>query len=678
MNELIVIWIFLLIPSIALSIFPFVNQKGRAIALYAAILLLSIFASIVAFNVLLGSDFVFSLQGNSLIGNIDLKVDALSAWFMLIINFGFLTGGFYGLFYMNEYRKQKNNLTLQAVMFILLYTSLLSLCVIQNGFVFLIAWEIMALSAFLSIIFEHEKAETIESGINFLIQSHVSILFLMLGFIWVGIQTGSYSFHAIELYSVQHQGALSLLLFLFFFVGFAIKAGFVPFHTWLPLAHPVAPSHISGLMSGILIKIGIFGILRMLLLIKVDFVVVGSIIIIISVVSGLYGVMLAILQHNLKKLLAYHSIENIGIIGIGIGIGCQGLGSNNVILVSMGFGGALLHTFNHSLFKSLLFYTAGNIYQATHNLDIEKMGGLIKKMPHTAFLFLIAALAISGLPPFNGFISEFMLYSGMFQSVHHASILSLLGIVFTITGLVLIGGLALICFTKAFGVVFLGSPRHNYEHEVKERSLYQLLPLYVLALVIIAIGLFPTIFLVFLAKPVQLFTNLQGMSFSNFDSLNLQAMQGVSKSALLILVIGSVVFGFRYIMTRHKTNKLSDTWGCGYTASSSKLQYTASSFVKSYSQLFQILFLIFKKEKPVKGIFPGTAMMETHPSDLIEKWLIDFPTLKLQSFLDRFRFFQNGNLQFYILYGIVFIIAVIAIPLIYFDIDLFITFLKQL
>ena len=672
------VWNFILIPFIAICFIPFLRLKGKAIAVYAAVSAIAILTSVVAFHALAGQNFELILQGSYISGPIRLQVDALSAWFMLIINFAFLTGGFYGLFYMGAYKDQLKNLSFHGILFVLLHASLVSLCVIQNSIVFLVVWEIMALSAFLSILFEHEKTATVKAGINYLIQSHVSIIFLMVGFIWVASQTGSYDFSAIHRYSVANSDAISLMLYLFFFVGFAIKAGFVPFHTWLPYAHPAAPAHISGIMSGVLIKIGIFGILRMLLLIDMDYTTIGSVILVISLVSGIYGVMLAILQHNLKKLLAYHSIENIGIIGIGIGLGCIGLGTNNAVLSSLGFAGALLHTLNHSLFKSLLFFTAGNVYQATHTLDIEKLGGLIKKMPQTAFLFLIAALAISGLPPFNGFISEFILYTGLFSSIHNAFITSLIGIVFTITGLVLIGGLALMCFTKAFGVVFLGNPRHTFQHEVKEVSFYQLLPLYFIAAVLVFIGLFPKVFLDLLIKPVQLFTTLHQLPFISFQGNGVEALLSVSKAGWFLILMVLLLLGIRKLLLRKRAITVSSTWNCGYIAPTAKIQYTASSFVKTYTLLFASFFQISKKEKEVEGVFPVAARLETHPYDKLEKWLIDYPTTNFKLFLGRFRFFQNGKLQFYILYGIVFIVAIISIPIIYDQVILFIEFLKQL
>lgn len=655
------VWGFILIPFIAICLIPFLKIGGKAIAVYAAVSLIAILTSFVAIEALLGKTFDCTLPGSFISGPIRLQVDALSAWFMLIINFGFLTGGFYGLFYMSAYKNQPKNLTLAAILFVLLYTALVSLCAIQNSFVFIVVWEIMALSAFLSILFEHEKVATIKASINYLIQSHVSITFLIIGFIWVASQTGSYDFGAIHTYSLSHPGMFSMQLYLIFFIGFAIKAGFVPFHTWLPYAHPAAPSHISGIMSGVLIKIGIFGMLRMLLLINVDYTSIGIFILAISLISGIYGVMLAILQHNLKKILAYSSVENIGIIGIGIGLGCIGLGTNNVVLCSLGFAGALLHALNHSLFKSLLFFTAGNVYQTTHSMDIEKMGGLIKKMPQTAFLFLIAALAISGLPPFNGFISEFILYSGLFSLLHNASAVSLLGIVFTITGLVAIGGLAIICFTKAFSVVFLGNPRHEFHHEVKEVSRFQLLPLYFIVTFIATIGLFPKVFLDLLIKPVQLFTGLRQLPFNSFQGNGIEILSSVSMGSLYFILTVLLLLGIRKLVLRKRAIAISSTWGCGYTTPTAKIQYTGSSFSRTYSKLFAMIFQINKKEKDVHGVFPIAAHLETHIYDKTEKWLIDYPISNLKFFLGRFLFIQNGRVQSYVAYGIVFIIFILTL-----------------
>lgn len=669
---------FLAIAFFTALLIPFLQVRWKGIVLFTAIVLNAFISGSFALQTLTGHFFEFTFDGSLVTGPVNLRIDALSGWFMLIIDFLFVTGTFYGLFYMKVYQKQKNNLTLHAVAFIFLFTALISLCAIQNSIVFLITWEIMALTAFLVVIFEHEKMATLSSGINYLIQSHFSIVVLMFGFIWVAIKTGSYDFTSITAYTAANPGASGMVLFLCFFIGFAIKAGFVPFHTWLPYAHPAAPAHISGIMSGVIIKIGIFGILRMVTLIKTDYYTIGLVIMLFSVVSGLYGVMLAIIQHNLKKLLAYHSIENIGIIGMGIAIGCVGLGKGNYLLASLGFAGALLHVVNHALFKSLLFFTAGNVYQATHTLSIEHLGGLIKKMPQTTYLFLIAAIAICGIPPFNGFISEFIIYSGFYYWMQGSLLGQLMAIIFSVLALVLIGGLAVLCFTKAFGIVFLGSPRQSFPHEVKEVPFLQLLPLYFLALFIVLIGTFPQLFLNMLSQPIQLLAGKLQTTDLPFQETIRETLQPVTWSIWIFILIVLAIFGIRKFVQSRRLSEFGPTWGCGYVAPTVKLQYTASSFVRPYSKLFRPFLLSSKNQTEIQGIFPSGGTYETHIYDRIEKYLIDKPIAAYKSLLGRFLFLQNGKLQFYISYGIIFIISVICLPLFYDQIVIFIEFIKQL
>jgi len=669
---------FLAVAILVILLIPFLKVKGKGIVLLTAIVLNALLSGSFALQALAGQFFEFTFQGSLITGPVNIRIDALSAWFILIINFIFIAGGFYGFFYMKVYQSQKNELSLHSIAFFLLYAALISLCVIQNSLVFLIVWEVMAISAFLSVIFEHEKMATIKAGLNYLIQSHVSILFLMFGFIWVAFKTGSYDFSAVTSYTSEHPGATGILLFLIFFVGFGIKAGFVPFHTWLPYAHPAAPSHVSGVMSGVMIKIGIFGILRMITLIQVDLYAVGLIILGFSVVSGLYGVMLAIMQHNLKKLLAYHSIENIGIIGMGIGIGCIGMGIGNNMLATLGFAGALLHTLNHALFKSLLFFTAGNIYQATHTMQIEHLGGLIKKMPQTAVLFLIAAIAISGIPPFNGFISEFIIYRGFYFWLQDAMLGSLMTIVFSVLALVLIGGLALLCFTKAFGIVFLGTARKKFHPEIKEVPFLQLLPLYLITFLIVSIGVFPQYFLNALSNPVSILTGIPQSSGILFQSNIADTLQPLNWGIWIFILIIMVIFFLRKFALQNRKVAIESTWGCAYIAPTEKLQYTAGSFVRAYSKIFKPILLSSKDESDVEGIFPSGGKYETHIYDRIEKYLIDNPLAAYKSLLGRFLFLQNGKLQFYILYGIIFIVSVIVVPFFYHQIVLLIEFIKQI
>jgi hydrogenase-4 component B len=654
------------------------NAKFKGIIAVSFVIILSSISSFLALRALMGESYDITMTGTILFGKVPIRIDALSGWFILVINFTLITGAVYGFNYMKKYRNRKSDITLHCIAYILVHLALIGICCVQNGFIFLLLWELMALSVFILVIFEHEKPETIKAGINYLVQSHLSIVFIMLGFLYVAFKTGNYGFDAISDFSRLQSTLAGTALFLCFFIGFAIKAGFVPFHTWLPYAHPAAPTHVSGIMSGVLIKIGIYGILRMLLLIKTDYTTIGYIILAISVFTGIYGVMLATIQHNLKKLLAYHSIENIGIIGIGIGIGCIGLGATNKWMAILGFSGALLHTLNHSLFKSLLFYGAGNVYQASHTMNIERLGGLLKRMPQTAILFLVAAIAICGLPPLNGFVSEFLIYGGLYNWLYSANLIALITIVFTVGGLVVIGGLAILCFTKAFSIVFLGNSRGEEKDDIQERGFWQLLPMYATAAFMIIICLFPSFFLKALQRPVNLYThnivfNLNLLKVGAIDSL---AVINLLFIGFVVLIAG--VYQLRKYITRNQTIESGPTWGCGYSTAESKMQYTANSFVRSYSKLAKPLLEIDKKEVEVKEIFPGGKQFKTDPYDKIERILIDKPLKFGSKVSDHFLFLQNGHLQRYILYGIIFIAAVLCLPLLIEKIITVIHFLNNL
>ncbi len=668
--------IYLLVISVLIFMFAIARagEKHKGTLALAAVLVNGFLSSWIAVGALTGTPYLKILPGGQVFGDIALRVDGLSAWFILLTNFTFVTGILYGRRYMKMYEGQRASLSLHYISYILNQAAIIGIYFIQHGLAFICVWELMALSAFLLVIFEHGKIETIKAGINYLIQSHISIIFLTLGFIWVYASTGSFDFSAISQYSFSGSKEAGLLLFLAFFIGFAIKSGFVPFHTWLPRAHPAAPSHISGVMSGVIIKTGIYGILRMLMLIHENYVTLGYIILVFSVITGVYGVMLAIVQHNMKKLLAYHSIENIGIIGIGIGIGSLGTGLDYPLMAFAGYAGALMHTLNHSLFKSMLFYTTGNIYQSTHSVNIERMGGLIKKMPRTAAMFLLASLAICGLPPFNGFISEFLIYSGLYGALGTSSNSTII-IILSISGLALIGGLALFCFTKAFGIVFLGTPRHNPADPIREADTQAMIPNYMIAAFILFIGLMPQFFIRLLQNPVQEFT---GLSIPGSYGHLVEIMQQVSISIWSLILIVVVIFFIRKAVTAPKVITRGITWGCGYTVASPSMQYTASSFVRSYAKIIKPMVLTNKSKDEIMDIIPVPLETETHFHDKLEAGLIDWPVKTWRRFLGRFRFLQNGSVQFYVLYGVVFIAISIAIPAIIGFIQYLTSLIKQL
>lgn len=549
--------------------------------------------------------------------------DRLSWWFIAIITLIFTAGAFYGADYLKAYKQHRKELGLHVFWYLLTFASMILLTLTQHAVAFLVTWELMALGSFFLIIFESWNSDVIKAGINFFIQSHISVVFLTIGFLMMYNKTGSFLWTDWSAY----QGPCGLP-FAFVCCGFAIKAGFVPFHTWLPVAHPAAPAHISGVMSGVIIKIGIYGLLRSVMVFNVDLVLAGKIILAIAAISGLYGVMMAIIQHNLKRLLAYHSIENIGIIGMGIGLGCIAKGLGMQEIASLAFGGALLHTLNHALFKSTLFFTAGNVYQATHTLNVEHLGGLLKSLPLTGFFFLVAAVAICGLPPMNGFVSEIMIYLGLFDYLGQASILSQVGAVGAILALVMIGGLAILCFTKAFGVVFLGEARTTLP-EHKEFGALRIVPLAILSLVMLSVGVYPE----FYVQQINSITPLFGCPEIALNG----TIASIGRVSAIVIAVTALLWLVRRLATRSKSLETGPTWGCGYTVESPKLQYTATSFVKTYSKLF---------------------------NGVLKSGFLEKAANAYVRFTGKFAFLQNGRLQSYILYGIIFIVTTIVLTLV--------------
>jgi hydrogenase-4 component B len=608
---------------------------------------------------------IFAGESNSLIISMDftslhskfiLTIDRLSAFFILVMNLTVFTGFLYAKGYLEPYYQAKNSLrfSIHYFSYLWLYFSMILVVMIRDGLSFLIVWEIMALSSFLLVIFDAEERSIMKTGVNYLIQMHVGMFFIVFAFLLINKATGQMSFDALRLYFSNHS---NLPVFLLFFIGFGIKAGFIPLHTWLPQAHPAAPSHISGIMSGVMIKMGIYGIFRVLMSVQSDLWWIGIIILVVSLISGILGVMMAIVQHDLKRLLAYHSIENIGIIGIGIGLGVIGLATNNAALSLLGFSGGLLHVLNHSLFKSLLFFNAGSIYQAAHSRNIEQLGGLMKRMPHTAIFFLTGSLAICGLPPFNGFISEYLIYLGMFKSLSAANLDQSIIVLVSLTGLALIGGLAIFCFTKAFGIVFLGEPRSENAANACEVKKIMIYPQYIILAFILLIGLasiyfvrpvFKTIANSFAIADVS---SVTGPSISNLTQISI--LSGI----FVLIIIGLLVYRHFHLKTRRV--ETGPTWGCGYTAASSKLQYTATSYADNYVKLANPLLhsktvtTDFREDE----IFPKKRLFESHSQDSFKEYLIDKPVSLLLYLLKKIAVMQTGQIQHYILYLFVYMLV---------------------
>jgi formate hydrogenlyase subunit 3/multisubunit Na+/H+ antiporter MnhD subunit len=621
------------------------------------VFLIVLITSILAVRSLVTGNLEYIIDGGVFFGDIPLRIDALSAWFILIINFTSLTGVVYGAGYLKSSNAEPSFLTFHWILYLLFHASMLLVCVVQHTVVFVVVWEVMSLSSFLLVMFDYNNPKVVKAGINYLVQMHLSVVILTVAFIWVYVKTGTFDFNGISLFFGSN---VNIWLFLLFFTGFGIKAGFIGMHTWLPQAHPAAPSHVSGVMSGVIVKMGVYGIIRIITCLKTDFLILGDIVLSISILTGLFGIMNSAVHRDIKKMLAYCTIENIGIIGIGIGLGLIGIAKNQSLLFFFGFGGALLHVLNHSLYKSLLFYSAGSVYRQTHSRDMDKLGGLIKKMPQTAVLFLFGAIAIGGIPPLNGFISEFLIYSGILCGINSSGISQVTLMITTFAGLSLIGGISILTFTKTFGTVFLGMPRQTLKHSPSEVSLLMLMPQYIIVALMILIGLFPGS-IINVAGTILGRNSFPEFSFDmNGLSTYISVMKSISLASLLFITIIGLVFAVRWVISRGNEKKYGVTWGCAYVAPDNRMQYTGKSYSKTFGKLLSFV-MIEKKgysEIKKKEIFPEPRKYRSFYLDLFESKIIN-PVINLVTrFINLFLFIQNGKVQAYIIYGIVFIMVI--------------------
>ncbi|NTV14126.1 MAG: hypothetical protein HGA96_09405 [Desulfobulbaceae bacterium] len=569
----------------------------------------------------------------SLGGLFALRFDALAGVFLLPLFLITGSGQLYGLGYRHPRAAWIN------FFYPFLAVGVAVLLLAGNGVVFLIGWEIMVLASFFLVFSEPGKEETFPAGFLYLAATHTGTLALFGAFALLG---GAACFGRLpaagSLTAVGHTALFLLVLF-----GFGFKAGVMPLHIWLPRAHAAAPSQVSALMSGVMIKTGIYGLLRIVFLFRDIPDWWGWLILALGVVSGIMGVLLAIAQHDLKRLLAYHSVENIGIIMIGIGAGLLGVSHGLPSLALLGLAGALLHVINHGLFKALLFFSGGAVVRATHTREMAAYGGLLRVMPLTGLFFLGGAAAICGLPPLNGFVSEWLIYLGLFRGALPGS--GLPGVLLAVAGLAGIGGLALLCFTKVFGLCFLGRPRPEHR-EIVEAPGLMLLAMAILLAACFVIGLAPLVVLSLLAAAVVQLglepgVGLELAALAPAGYLSLGAL-------LLILLVG--LLGAGVALRRQKPAPRALTWSCGYALPLPRACYTVSSYAEIVMRLFQwSLRTRTVVEKPV-GLFPARASLATHAPDLILDRIILPGTAGITPLVTRVRgVIQHGVIGLYLL-----------------------------
>jgi len=577
-----------------------------------------------------------------------LGLDGLSALFLLPILTLSALAALYGGEYLGAFRGRA--VPARAWPFFALLVAGMTLVVLaRNGVLFLLAWEVMSLAAYFLVVLEDEDRAVREAGWTYLVATHLGTAFLLVMFVVLGSQAGSLDFARLGA-----TGALATplagVVFVLAMIGFGTKAGFMPLHVWLPEAHPAAPSHVSAVMSGVMIKMGIYGLLRTLTFLGPPPAWWGFTLVAVGLTSGVLGVLFALAQHDLKRLLAYHSVENIGIIALGIGVGLLGVHFGSAPLAVLGFAGALLHVVNHALFKGLLFLGAGAVLHATGTREMDQLGGLLKRMPWTGTLFLVGAAAICGLPPLNGFASEFLVFLGAYRGVLHPASGVAGPALAVLAGLALIGGLAAACFAKVFGVVFLGEPRSAHVAPAHDPGLAMRLPMAALAAGCVLIGLAPALLVGRMGGALESLARLSRAALESPLALAVAPLAWITAGAVVLLALAGALALWRLQRLVRRPPGEEHTWDCGYELPTARMQYTASSFARPLTLLFGGLLRTRTTRVAPVGPFPRQAALATETPDVFGDALFRPAFRVAAGALARLRWLQHGRVQLYVLY----------------------------
>jgi formate hydrogenlyase subunit 3/multisubunit Na+/H+ antiporter MnhD subunit len=586
-----------------------------------------------------------------------LRVDALSAFFLVAICVLSGTGAVYGLRYYPQPTLGTAAARLQAF-YGLAVSGMVLLAAASNAIVFLVGWEVMALANFLLVLTEHERREAQRAAFLYLAATHVGTLSLFALFALLRQASGSFDFAAME--GLRADGVLAARVFALALLGFGMKAGLMPLHFWLPPAHAAAPTHVSALMSGVVVKTGIYGILRVTGLFDAPPASWGVTLLAAGAVSAVLGVAFALAQHDLKRLLAYHTVENVGIIALGAGLALLGRTRGEPALVLLGAAGALLHVVNHALFKSLLFLGAGVVHHATGTRELDHLGGLARPLRATTVLFVVGAAAISGLPPLNGFVSEWLVYLGFLGTLGSATGDGLAFVAVGAPVLALVGGLAAACFAKVVGIVFLGSPRSSHAEHAHEAPASMLAPMVLLAAACVAIGLFPSAILPALARGASAWARLPAQALAAPAAEAAASAGRVSLVAAALLLAAGVAWLVRRRRLARRVAAPVETWSCGFAAPTARIQYTGSSFAEMLVRRFSWAILPRRHGRRVEGTFPGEAAFRTEvPDAVLDLALV--PAARAYEWLaTRARLLFLRRIQFQMLLVLATLVAVLA------------------
>ncbi len=586
--------------------------------------------------------------------------DAISGFFILVISLLVLSVSIYSA----GYTKDMNSRGLMGFLFNLFVLSMYGVVLSQNIITFLILWETMSIVSYFLVTFDRTEASS-KAGLIYAVMTHIGTAFIIVLFLILYSQTGSMNFADMRLLSKAIDQPVKDMLFVFAMIGFGTKAGLIPLHTWLPRAHPAAPSNISSLMSGVMIKTGIYGIIRIVLdLLGGGPEWWGITVLVIGAVSSVLGVMYALMEHDLKRLLAYHSVENIGIILLGIGASMIFKTYGLYNLAAIGLIAGLYHVLNHALFKGLLFLGAGSVMHATHIKNMEEMGGLLKKMPYTGLFFLIGSISICGLPPFNGFVSEWLTYQSLLLGARTPSIVSKIISPLGGAALALTGALAAACFVKAFGISFLGMPRSRHAEDAKEQSSSMVAGMAILAILCLIFGIFPGLIITTISPVSFLITGSYGVSTEKGFVIVNESLAGLSPFVLLFAMIVMVLSAMVFIRSVGGKRSIvcGDSWDCGIPSLTPMMQYTATAFTKPIRLIFKRIYLPRRELRVsyiVKPFFVKSIEYSGEIVPFFEHYIYEPSVSFIKRAAQRLRLLQSGSLHLYLGYILITLILLL-------------------
>lgn len=601
-----------------------------------------------------------------------LRIDPLSGFFLFVIGLLTLFVSIYSIGYLREFLGRRSVLRL-IVFYSLFEAGMFSVVLSDDALIFLISWEIMAAASYFLVLFEDERIENRRAAFLYMVMAHVGAIAILLSFgVMAGLTTGfkdfsGYTFDAMR--AAKFPAGWAAAAFLLSFFGFAAKAGVVPLHIWLPEAHPVAPSNVSALMSGVMLKTAIYGIVR------INFDLIGefpwwwgAVVLLFGLGSAVMGVLYAMMQNDLKRMLAYSSVENIGIILIGVGFAMIFSSYKIPLLAALALTAGLYHAVNHAMFKGLLFMGAGSVLHATHRRNMEDMGGLIHHMPWTAALFLIGSVSISSLPPFNGFVSEWLTFQAFLLSPSLPEPLIKLLMPLGAALLALTAALAAAAFVRAFGVVFLGHWRSRQKHLPKETNWPMRIGMILSALACLFLGVIPSAVIGWMdTVSAELVGEKIGTSAGVIGWMWLTPIsyERASYSGMIVLLGILSVYLIVYFILHIRPGKIHRVpiWDCGFEKLTVRMQYTATAFAMPFRRIFGALFYIKEQSKlsaqTGHRAFPQRIVYVLRVRDRLWNWLYQ-PVSDISFWISRrVGRLQQGRIQAYLIYSFVTIIVLL-------------------